>query len=1568
MPFLILARLASPGTIEFNKGGYFVFNTNLGGVATLQLDLNGNGIFGDPEDVLLTGTLNEGADSLFWNGQDGLGNPISVQDSLSIGFEGTIRFGESHIALTDVEGITGGVTFQWMNAPAGFPTDEFYYDHSDIDPNIAVSVSGGGTPGNALPTTTPYTYPVNEGNDDYIDHWFFIEQTIPRDTLFVNVVVDCFCDPEDNPDITAAGQDVCEGDILTLTASNSNTTNGLGPIDYSWSGPNNYQFTDADIDPTGTSTVNVTNSSTIDNAGTYQVIATTSALCADTATIGINITPTPVLQASGSPDVQVCENSDVQLCANNTVAGIGQMDYTWTGPNGFMEQGQANGTDQICIDLTGAGSTLEGDYTLVASANGCTSAPLVFSVDVQPTPEINGISDSQSACVGESVTLTASNVVAGTGPIIYTWTGPNFTFTDTTANENGPFSVTVPNLQLTDAGAYTLVLSTLAGCASTAQSTSIGVNPLPEICNTTGGGDACVGQTVTLSAFNCAGGLSGTFNYQWSAPDGSVICDGTLNSDGPFTCEVANIQADASGQYCLVLVDSATNCASDQVCLDINVLPSINITGVSPDGVYCGGTDVTLSATTSFGSDVVYTWTGPGGLLLCSNQVPAGTPLSCTIMDMSGDDVGNYTLTVASLDGCMSTPVTVFVGLLDGVTITSTGGGGGYCVGDTAMLTGTSTSTSGSVTYTWIDPNGMVVGTGTTAPDGPFAAAVPNPAVGTYTLVVLSEPDMCGDTATVDIEIVDTPVGNILTGTGDTTLCELDSIVLCAQNTNPDIGDFTYTWTTPSGQTITGTGNGTAEFCEEFDPVSTYGEGAYTLEICAGNCCSDPVSINIILRPNPVISAITGGGTYCEGDTALICFSNTNPAVTDWFYTCNIDTTQTTSTGTGTNEVCLEITSTALIFCSLESIDGCVSDLVGTQVDFEPNFTPELSTDDTTLCANQSLPLNGSNPSSCTGDVTYTWTGPGGFTFTGTAPCSGPFPAEDPTPTSGEYCLDLDNGTGSNCSEQACMTVTVLELPTIANGATIGGGGEYCVGDDLMLTATIENPSGGDIDYEWTQDGMVVSTGTAASGDMITLDLTPAALDATGEYCLNLTCVDTGCSDEGLGCTQVTVNETPVIDDVTGSGTYCQDFDVMISGSGPTGPGNVTYTWTGPNFTFTGTAPCGGPYDATIDNIDLDQAGVYTLVVTKGSCESEEAQVVIEVNPTPDILNVSSGGAECLDAMTTISFTIDPDGAASVDWTVTGPGLNESGTVTTTTDFDFDITVMSGTSTYTITAISDEGCEADPMNVTITEIVVPVPPLSADVNMPCPGESVTFTTDLVQGATYAWCLNGSPIAGAPNNPTFTDNNPQEGDYTVKITIDGCTEESAPATITFPVSPIANDDNYTTDAGVPITGENILDNDDTATGVSVIVVSQPTNGSVTVGPNGEMTYTPDAGFSGTDQFIYNICSNECPDDCDEAIVTIVVEVGPCDVPNVITPDGDGVNDILVIDCVPAFPNNRLRIFNRWGDEIDVFEPYENTWDGTIGSSKDPVPAGTYFYLFQEDRSSDDHKAGYVKVVR
>jgi len=68
-------------------------------------------------------------------------------------------------------------------------------------------------------------------------------------------------------------------------------------------------------------------------------------------------------------------------------------------------------------------------------------------------------------------------------------------------------------------------------------------------------------------------------------------------------------------------------------------------------------------------------------------------------------------------------------------------------------------------------------------------------------------------------------------------------------------------------------------------------------------------------------------------------------------------------------------------------------------------------------------------------------------------------------------------------------------------------------------------------------------------------------------------------------------------------------------------------------------------------------------------------------------------------------------------------------------------------------------------------------------------------------------------------------------------------------------------------------------------------------------------------------------------------------------NVITPNGDGLNDRLVIDCIEIWPDNTIQIFTRWGDLVRSFERYDNSkvsWDGT-NSKGEPLPDGTYYYV-------------------
>lgn len=78
----------------------------------------------------------------------------------------------------------------------------------------------------------------------------------------------------------------------------------------------------------------------------------------------------------------------------------------------------------------------------------------------------------------------------------------------------------------------------------------------------------------------------------------------------------------------------------------------------------------------------------------------------------------------------------------------------------------------------------------------------------------------------------------------------------------------------------------------------------------------------------------------------------------------------------------------------------------------------------------------------------------------------------------------------------------------------------------------------------------------------------------------------------------------------------------------------------------------------------------------------------------------------------------------------------------------------------------------------------------------------------------------------------------------------------------------------------------------------------------------------------------------------------------------TPNGDGENDVFYIGNVEKFPDNNLKIYNRYGKLIFSATNYTNTWDGKyLGSD---VPTGTYFYIFDDGKEKKYN--GSVTIIR
>lgn len=106
--------------------------------------------------------------------------------------------------------------------------------------------------------------------------------------------------------------------------------------------------------------------------------------------------------------------------------------------------------------------------------------------------------------------------------------------------------------------------------------------------------------------------------------------------------------------------------------------------------------------------------------------------------------------------------------------------------------------------------------------------------------------------------------------------------------------------------------------------------------------------------------------------------------------------------------------------------------------------------------------------------------------------------------------------------------------------------------------------------------------------------------------------------------------------------------------------------------------------------------------------------------------------------------------------------------------------------------------------------------------------------------------------------------------------------------------------------------------------------------------------------GSDQIVVLPCVNE------EATDSTIVNF---ELPNVITPNNDGVNDLYEIENLPE--NTEVIILNRWGNLVYSSANYQNTWDGKDTSGKE-LSDGVYTYKFTTEKGTIGH--GFVHLVR
>ncbi|MBK1438897.1 gliding motility-associated C-terminal domain-containing protein, partial [Parapedobacter sp. ISTM3] len=195
-------------------------------------------------------------------------------------------------------------------------------------------------------------------------------------------------------------------------------------------------------------------------------------------------------------------------------------------------------------------------------------------------------------------------------------------------------------------------------------------------------------------------------------------------------------------------------------------------------------------------------------------------------------------------------------------------------------------------------------------------------------------------------------------------------------------------------------------------------------------------------------------------------------------------------------------------------------------------------------------------------------------------------------------------------------------------------------------------------------------------------------------------------------------------------------------------------------------------------------------------------------------------------------------------------------------------------------------------------------------------------------------------------------------------VNGLRAEPATLTVTVVQSePRASDDTATGSFNGPLQIQ-LVGNDQPDSAPldpsTIEIISQPQHGTLRINGDGTVTYTPNQYYTGPDEFTYRVMD---ANGNWTNVATVRITVTGFHIPNIITPNGDGLNDRFVIIGLSDYDNAEVVLFNRWGNEVYRSRNYQQDWDGQ------GLNEGTYYYFItlRKDGQETVHK-GWVLVKR
>ena len=1106
------------------------------------------------------------------------------------------------------------------------------------------------------------------------------------------------------------------------------------------------------------------------NAGSSAVIATISVIATANSCPGIATTFT--ITVNPSPVVNAISN--VSNCNGASIAGISfssataGVTYDWTSSIdvGF----DLNGTGDIpaFIGQNPGTTSVTATVSVVASANGCTGPPRIFTITINPSPVLTSSLAPGTICSNSLFSYVPASSLAGAS---FGWTRAVVAGISNPANAGiGNINETLVNTTANPIGVPYVYTLHSGGCSDTF-TMAVVVVPAPTVTVTATPSTICVGGSTSLSSSSSIVAslpttlLTQNFN---AAPDlwttTNTSTNGTI-SDASWKLRPNNYNTGPGGNTIsppdnssFYLSDSRDqNGSTTSTTLVSPVMNTVGYTGLSLnfwhyyrfDNENNEAARVQVSTNGTIWSTVATYTSNQGGATSFANPIIS-----------LNSYVGNTALYIRFYYYA--------------------GGRARYWAIDNVTITGTSPT----ATVSW-----------SSVPAG-FTSSVANPGavsptVTTVYTAIYTDPNnlACPGSKSVTVTVNPKPVIPNQT----TSVCTGSAFTVTPVNGVPTAATIvpagtTYSWVAPvvTGGMIGGSAqSGQSSISQILTNNSTTVQTAtYTVTATTGSCAaSAPFTVVVSVNPKPIVNNITGAPfTYCNGVAApaINFFSTTTPAgIVSYAWTSTVDVgfglngTGNIGAFTALNTTNAPITTTVSVVAS--TLTGCS----GAPKTFTITVNP---TPTVTITANYCA-VPGKIQLTATGGGTYLWnTGQtinpilvdvaGVYSVTATVlGCSG----TDYLDVSQELVVN-SNFTSGNIG----FTTGYTYYPDIVgynqelvpdngtNGYAVGTSGQNYHYDFWGIDHTnnaagprnfmLVNGHGSAItiwqqtvtvtantDYYFSAWAMSlndvgpyaqlrfevngVQVGTIAVLEQGPSNATQAAANNywkrfystpfwnSGSVSGPITIKIVNLEDDAYGndfalddISFGTLSAVPFSISPTGnSGTLCAGQTFNLNANLTNGKAPITYSWIGPNgFTSNLANP-------SILNVTPANAGNYTLTVTDGyGCGAQSSTVPLAVTPLPTC-SISGNNNVCPSSTNTYSA---PVGMTSYSWSVTAGSATISGSSTGQT-VAVVAPAICGTYTLSLTIVNNSCSSTCVQTFNATDITNPVITLAAATVLGC---------------------------------------------------------------------------------------------------------------------------------------------------------------------------------------------------------------------------------------------------------